>query len=219
MPVSYCLDDALIMEAVAQQGGYEEVERLQLWEAVASALKLKKAQVPLMKRRYEDMLRVTAEEQEDAAEADGEEEHEVERVVNVRTTHDGKKEYQVKWVGDDELTWEPEANLNCDNLVEQFEEGRSGGNGAPAAKRARAASGGGGGGARRSVREPSGDAASYKEVVAVKKPSATEAMAFLVEHVDGSRSLVSNETLRQDAPQVLLDFYETRVQFGSRADE
>ena len=29
MPVSYCLDDALIMEAVAQQGGYEEVERLQ----------------------------------------------------------------------------------------------------------------------------------------------------------------------------------------------
>ena len=135
MPVSYCLDDALIMEAVAQQGGYEEVERLQLWEAVASALKLKKAQVPLMKRRYEDMLRVTAEEQEDAAEADGEEEHEVERVVNVRTTHDGKKEYQVKWVGDDELTWEPEANLNCDNLVEQFEEGRSGGNGAPAAKR------------------------------------------------------------------------------------
>ena len=64
MPVSYCLDDALIMEAVAQQGGYEEVERLQLWEAVASALKLKKAQVPLMKRRYEDMLRVTAEEQE-----------------------------------------------------------------------------------------------------------------------------------------------------------
>ena len=54
---------------------------------------------------------------------------------------------------------------------------------------------------------------------AVKKPSATEAMAFLVEHVDGSRSLVSNETLRQDAPQVLLDFYETRVQFGSRADE
>ena len=138
MPVSYCLDDALIMEAVAQQGGYEEVERLQLWEAVASALKLKKAQVPLMKRRYEDMLRVTAEEQEDAAEADGEEEHEVERVVNVRTTHDGKKEYQVKWVGDDELTWEPEANLNCDNLVERFEEGRSGGNGAPAAKRARA---------------------------------------------------------------------------------
>ena len=43
--------------------------------------------------------------------------------------------------------------------------------------------------------------------------------ALLVEHVDGSRSLVSNETLRQDAPQVLLDFYETRVQFGSRADE
>ena len=73
-----------------------------------------------MKRRYEDMLRVT-EEQEDAAEADGEEEHEVERVVDVRTTHDGK-EYQVKWVGDDELTWELEANLNCDNLVEQFEE-------------------------------------------------------------------------------------------------
>ena len=71
----------------------------------------------------------------------------------------------------------------------------------------------------RSMEVPSGDAASYKEVVAVKKPSATEAMAFLVEHVDGSRSLVSNETLRQDAPQVLLDFYETRVQFGSRADE
>ena len=72
------------------------MERLQLWE-VAPALKVR--QVPLMKRRYEDMLRVTAEEQEDAAEADGEEEHEVERVVNVCTTHDGKKEYQVKWVG------------------------------------------------------------------------------------------------------------------------
>ena len=44
----------------------------------------------------------------------------------------------------------------------------------------------------------------------MKKPSADTPIAFLVEHADGSRALVSNATLRQDAPRVLLDFYEAR---------
>ncbi len=53
-------------------------------------------------------------------------------------------------------------------------------------------------------------ATRYKQVIAVKKPSADEPIAFLVEHADGSRVLVSNAALRQVAPPVLLDFYEAR---------
>jgi len=63
--------------------------------------------------------------------SDGEEEEEeeeeveftVEKILNHRVNKKGKKEYFLKWKGftDEDNTWEPAANLNCEDLVEIYE--------------------------------------------------------------------------------------------------
>ena len=52
-----------------------------------------------------------------------EEEYVVERVVSKRVTHKGVVEYLLKWRGysEEENTWEPLKNLDCADLIAEFE--------------------------------------------------------------------------------------------------
>ena len=117
------LNDAHLAEAIARQGGYEEVELKSLWGAVAGALGKKKSHANMIKQRYEDMLRASVEQDEqDEEEA---QDYEVDQILDKRT-HQGQLEYLVKWKGadanEDDTSWEPRRNLaGCDEALHEFE--------------------------------------------------------------------------------------------------
>mmetsp|Transcript_25303 Transcript_25303/g.81205 ORF Transcript_25303/g.81205 Transcript_25303/m.81205 type:complete len:128 (-) Transcript_25303:150-533(-) len=114
------IDDAVLLEAVAKQGGYEEVENEQAWGAIAKVLGQRKTDASKLKQRYEEMLLATAdaekEDEDEEAQIIGRE-HEVEDILDDRIEA-GEKQYLVKWRDEpgefeDASTWEPVDNLGA----------------------------------------------------------------------------------------------------------
>mmetsp|Transcript_13468 Transcript_13468/g.28574 ORF Transcript_13468/g.28574 Transcript_13468/m.28574 type:complete len:241 (+) Transcript_13468:293-1015(+) len=237
--MQHSLSDALICEVVARNGGYEEVDTNSKWPQIAGALGFSKSEASRIKERYEDLLKYTAElEEVEEAEAEGQN-YEVEGIVASRVGAHGRTEYLVKWkgfegddVGAEAMTWEPRSHLGgAQDAVRLFEQQQNGARqhgaqggahgGAHDGAHAHAHAHAHGGGDRAARKREPDDAdqllpappSSWRRVTKMKRVEA-EAVAptmFYVEIDDGAEVELTNSQLRDEAPLLLVDFYEARL--------
>jgi len=164
-----------------------------------------------------------AEEEEEEEE---EEEYQVESIVDHRMKK-GKKEYLVKWKGfdDEENTWEPTSNLNCDDLVEAYEKEREKKSSVPTTdssakkgkKRKSEISAGGDGKTKTTVNKQNGFEKGFTAEEIIGATENNGEVHFLIkwkeELVD--YELIPARIVNKKIPQMVIAFYEARLTWSS----
>lgn len=157
-----------------------------------------------------------------AGEEEEEEEYVVEKVVDVRV-RGGKKEYLLKWKGypDSENTWEPSDNLDCPDLISEFESSLK-------AKKAE----------KKRKQQTSDDSAKKKKKIAEEEDNkprgfdrgllperiigATDSsgeLMFLMKWKDSDEAdLVPARQANVKCPQIVIAFYEERLTWHTHND-
>jgi len=146
-----------------------------------------------------------------------EEEYSVERVVDKRTTK-GKIEYLLKWkgYGDEDNTWEPADNVDCDELIEEFERKRAAKK-KDSDKRKSGAPGGSGSSSdakkkRSDDDRPKGfDRGLDPERIIGATDSSGELMFLIKWKGSDEADLVPSRLANVKCPQTVIKFYEERL--------
>jgi len=154
-----------------------------------------------------------------------EEEFTVEKIVDMRIRN-GKKEYLLKWRGypDSENTWEPHLNLDCPDLIEEFENKMKKKKEEKKRKSQAAEEEGGGSKKKKKVAEeednkPRGfDRGLQPERIIGATDSGGELM-FLMKWKDSDEAdLVPARQANIRCPQIVIAFYEERLTWHTHND-
>jgi len=148
--------------------------------------------------------------------SDGEEEYSVEKVVDKRTTK-GKVEYLLKWkgYGDEDNTWEPADNVDCDELIEDFERKRAAKKKDSDKRKSGAAGGSGSSDAKKKKSDddrPKGfDRGLDPERIIGATDSSGELMFLIKWKGSDEADLVPSRLANVKCPQTVIKFYEERL--------
>merc|ERR1712150_470195 len=144
-----------------------------------------------------------------------EEEYSVEKVIDKRTGKSGKVEYLLKWkgYGDEDNTWEPSENLDCQDLIETFEkkykEKQAAKKSAGPEKRKGAGSGGEGKKKKGDDERPRGfDRGLDPERIIGATDSSGELMFLIKWKGSDEADLVPAREANVKCPQTVIKFYE-----------
>ena len=145
--------------------------------------------------------------------ASEEEEYVVEKVVDKRVDTKGSVEYLLKWKGYDDAdnTWEPSDNLDCKELIQEFEAERANKKKAKSGGKKQASSSGDG---------PLGFARGLEADRIIGATDSTGELTFLVKWKGSDEAdLVPSSEANVRCPQVVIRFYEERLTWRSEDGE
>jgi len=153
-------------------------------------------------------------------EGSGEEEYSVEKILEKRLRH-GKVEYLIKWEGypDSENTWEPQANLDCPDIIKAYEDAQKSKKDDKKRKRESDA-----GGKKKKTDDDDGKPRGFErnlqpERIIGATDSSGELM-FLMKWKDSDEAdLVPARQANVKCPQVVIQFYEERLTWHSSNEE
>lgn len=160
-----------------------------------------------------------------------EEEYSVEKVCDKRTVK-GKVEYLLKWkgYGDEDNTWEPSENLDCKDLIQEFEKKRA----AEKSKRKsttadvdKRKSGAAGGGDAKKKKSGADDADRPKgfdrgldpERIIGATDSSGELMFLIKWKTSDEADLVPAKQANLKCPQTVIKFYEERLTWHTSSQD
>jgi len=151
----------------------------------------------------------------------GEEEYSVEKVLDKRLRH-GKVEYLIKWEGypDSENTWEPQANLDCPEIIKAFEDAAK----SKKEEKKRKRESDVGTNKKKAATEDDGKPRGFlrglqPERIIGATDSSGELM-FLMKWKDSDEAdLVPARQANVKCPQVVIQFYEERLTWHSSNDD
>lgn len=161
---------------------------------------------------------------ENSVGAEEEEEYQVEKVVDKRTTKAGKVEYLLKWkgYGDEDNTWEPKENLDCGDLIEQFEAKRRKKKEERAGDKRKSISGSAPGSAKKKSDDdrPRGfDRKLDPERIIGATDSSGELMFLIKWRGSDEADLVPAKEANHKCPQTVIKFYEERLTWHASSQD
>jgi len=154
--------------------------------------------------------------------SDGEEEYSVEKVTDKRTVK-GKVEYLLKWkgYGDEDNTWEPSENLDCQDLIEEFEKKHAAKKAKKDSDKRKSAAGGSDAKKKKGDDDrPRGfDRGLDPERIIGATDSSGELMFLIKWKGSDEADLVPSKEANVKCPQTVIKFYEERLTWHTSSQD